>query len=1478
MWFIDRLDPGSAAYNVAEQVRWRGPICVPVLQKALAEIVSRHETLRTTLHESAEQLAQIIAPHVELELAVVDASAADDPEAEAARRVVEEARAPFDLAAGPLFRATLVRVGPDDHVLVLVLHHIVSDGWSIRILREELLALYDAFSRHEPSPLKDLPVQYADYAVWQREKWRERQQVLLAYWTSVLTGAPLLELPTDRPRPPTPSHRGATHRFVIPEPEVEALETLARREGATLFMTLLATFATLLSRYSGQTDIVIGTPAANRVRAEVEPLIGCFVNTLALRLDLAGSPPVSELLRRVRGVTLAAYEHQEAPFEQVIERLQLARDQSRAALFQVMFVFGNNPRVDIAPPGVQLEWSATDRRSSMFDLTLSLGRAGGRLEARLDYDSDLFDQATAERLAAGYCALLEATVAGPEGPALELPVMPEAERQRVLIEWNATSRGLPAMGCLREVFEHAALQYRERVALASTSDALTYEALNERANQLGRHLRRLGVRRGVIVAICLERGIDLVVAVLGVIKAGGAYLPLDPEYPHARIDFMVDDAKPSLVITHERILLRLSRSVPALYLDSQAMEIAREDRTNLDVELSPSDLANVIYTSGSSGRPKGVMVEHGGLCNLAMSQAVAFRVTPESRVLQFASASFDACTSEIFATFASGAALFVAAKEEIMPGPPLQQLLQHAKISHVTLPPSALDLLDPERLPELRTLVSAGERCSKELVARWSSGRVVLNAYGPTETSVCATISEPLDGDTEPPIGRPIDNARTYVLDEAARAVPIGVPGELYIGGAGVSRGYLGQPELTSTRFVPDPFSDVPGARLYRSGDQCRWREDGTLEFLGRLDHQVKVRGFRIELGEIESVLLASAGVRAAVVLAREDVPGDKRLVAYVVAADGATIEADALRTELGRALPDHMVPNAFVVLENLPLNANGKVDRRALPVPDFTASAGEYVAPRTPMEEAVAQIWADVMHLERVGVHDDFFALGGHSLLAIQVVSRIRSRLKIDVPLRALFESATVARLTLCIASIVVARPIEPIAAVDRDAPPDLSRDLSYSNEYALAWIRVRPLASFFQAHSVVRRTGPLDRTLLERAFREVFRRHDVLRRTFDASTQTMGSLDHESLPIESDDSSGARDGEERGRELVEESLSGPIVLDGGPLTRVRIIRHGAEDHTMTIVCHPLANDPVGIQLFVAELGALYEALATGTALPPEPTVQYRDFARWQREWFAGAGSERVAAARAHYAKATPVALTCRRERLGPPRLESVETDFTLDADTFARLRAFCMTQAVTPYVLFLAAIGLVAECGSGQHAATIATLVNTQRNQHRDLATMLGFFFNQVFCHTSSASSETFGELVERARRAADEGLAFGDVPAALVLEDAAVMDSPLFRIAINGPNLSAPGGPAPVAAAPPVTKSAAPGVRGARNELMFSGWQVGDRLACAVSGAADVYGADSVRAIADAFQLVLTVLDPDRSLRELRRELDGALAVPT
>ena len=1069
MWFQDQLGgKGAISNNIPVTIKISGSLQVSILEQSIREIIQRHESLRTTIKTVNKQLIQVISENVNFSLPLIDLRLSLNPierERKAQKLIMEEACKPFDLTGNLFLRVKLLRLDETEHLMLITMHHITADAWSIGVFFRELNLIYQAFVTGKSvsskdttqSPLSKLPIQYSDFAVWQRQyiqgKILEQE---LSYWKQQLKGAPnLLQLPTDRTRPPSHSFNGRTQGFVLPKNLTELLKTLSQQTGATLFMTLLAALKTLLYRYTNQEDILIGSPMANRHQPEVEGLIGCFINTIVLRTNLSGNPTFRELLNRVREVSLGAFAHQNLPFEKLVDELQLPRDLSHPPLFQVMFVFQNaTSSRSIELPDLKMDYSIVDNHTAQFDITIHLVEEEFGLVGRLEYNTDLFDDSTITRTIEHFQRLLVGIVADPDRHLSELPLLSPEEQFCLLQTWNQTETEYSQNACIHELFEEQVDKTPDAIAVKFQNKQLTYRELNRRVNRLAHYLQKLGVQPEVMVGICVERSLEMVIGILGILKAGGAYVPLDPAYPQERLAATLTNAQVSVLLTQEdlRSATRLRRSranlpeskSPVVCLDADWDLIKLESEENLPKRSTSENLAYIIYTSGSTGKPKGVMIQHQSLVNYTEAAITGYGISNNDRILQFASISFDAAAEEIFPCLIQGATLILRTKEAISSIPAFLKFCHEQQLTILDLPTAFWHQLVAElsatnsnlNLPDsVRLVILGGEKALPERLKTWQKlipeGVRLVNSYGPTEATIVTTtceLSEFTLSDNigkELPIGKPIPNAKTYILDPYLNLTPVGIPGELYIGGVGVARGYLNRPELTDAAFIRDPFSKTPGARLYKTGDLVRYRTDGNIEFLGRIDNQVKIRGFRIELGEIETLLAQHPQVQAAVVIDREDRPGEKRLVAYVVtvpnpkiinpkAINSKSINISELRHFIEQKLPKYMVPEVFVVLENLRLNTNGKVDRRALPVPDTNRPELEetFVPPRTSTEQILAEIFSQILEVDRVGVRDDFFELGGNSLLLTQLMTQVLKNFTLDLTVMDLFEAPNVAAL----------------------------------------------------------------------------------------------------------------------------------------------------------------------------------------------------------------------------------------------------------------------------------------------------------------------------------------------------------------------------------------------------------------------------------------------------------------------------------
>src|SRR5258706_5917242 len=1239
LWFLNQLEPESCAYNERSALRLDGALDLDALQRAINAIVSRHEVLRTTYAttDGGEPL-QHIGERKAIDLPVIDISglAEHQRDGEVQRIATELRDQPFDLGRDWPLRLALIKLAPCCHVLIEVKHHIASDGWSSSVFTRELAALYNCLSHGLPSPLPELAIQYADYAVWQRE-WLQGSvlEKQLAFWMAQLKEVPVLDLPTDRPRQASSHNSGAKQTLNLPQALIDSLRSLSKREGTTLFMTLLAAFQVLLHRYTGQDDIAVGSPIAGRTRKETEGLIGFFVNTLVLRTKLQGNPSFRELLARVRETALQAYEHQDLPFEKLVEELNPDRNQSQTPLFQAMFAVQNMPRSNLDLSGLKVSPVEIEASTAKFDIWAAFVEQDGEMNLRIEYRTDLFEAATIERMLGHFQNLLEGIVSNPEQRISGLRLLSETEKCQLLVEWNDTSREYPSDRCIHELFEEQVERTPDAPAVVFDEQQLTYRELNNQANRLAHYLQNNGVGVESLVGICLERSIDLIVGLLGILKAGGAYVPLDPSYPKERLAFMLRDSAAQVLITEHALVDQFPDcGAKMIFLDRYSAKIGEESDRNGAGHATPDSLAYVIYTSGSTGEPKGVAVSQRAINRLVINSDY-LQITSADVMAQGSNVSFDAATFEIWGALLNGARLVSIAKDTLLSPPALFSAIERHGITTLFLTTPLFNQMVeqiPSALGKLRNLLFGGEAADPRRVdglLRNGPPVRLLHVYGPTETTTFASwhlVYSVSEDATSIPIGKPIVNTEIYILDSHLDPVPIGVAGELHIGGVGLARGYLNRPELTSEKFIDHSFNGEPTRRLYKTGDLARYLPDGNIEFIGRIDNQVKIRGFRIELGEVEATLGRHLAIREAVVLAREDSPGDRRLVAYVVAAPDCAPSINELRDLLQQKLPEYMVPSAFVILKELPLNPNGKLDRKALPAPDQSRFEMDenYFVPRTPVEEILATIWAGILMLDKVGIHDNFFQLGGHSLLATQVISRVNDTFAIGLPLRRLFETPTIAGLAASIDASLTAKSdtqsIPPMVPRARtcDAP------LSFAQQRLWFLDRLDPDSATYNVPAAFRIEGVLNVRALEQSLSEVVTRHEALRTIFPMiqgePVQTILAPSEILLKYTDLSRRSQRDREPELNNLLQQNTERPFDLESGPLLRSQLIRLASREYVLLLSMHHIVSDGWSLGVLYRELSGLYQSYASGTPSSlPELTIQYADYSVWQRQWLQG-------------------------------------------------------------------------------------------------------------------------------------------------------------------------------------------------------------------------------------------------------------------
>ena len=1398
-WFLWQLEPESAAYHIPSVLRLRGRLDLDALQRSFDSLVARHETLRTRFRLDGDEARQEIAASMALPLDIVALGPLE--EGALARQVETTIARPFDLERGPLLRVSLLRLAEDDHVLVLVQHHIVSDGWSMQVMVEELVQLYAAYSQGLDVGLPALPIQYADYALWQRS-WMEagEKERQLAYWTGLLGGEqPVLELPFDRPRPARQSHRGAQLGFELPRELVEAVRALAQREGASSFMLLLASFQALLYRYSGQADIRVGVPIANRNRVETERLIGFFVNTQVLKADLDGRMGFDELLAQARQRALEAQAHQDLPFEQLVEALQPERNASHNPLFQVLF--NHQSEIRSVTPEVQLEdlrleGLAWDGQTAQFDLTLDIQEDENGIWASFDYATDLFDASTVERLAGHWRNLLRGIVANPRQRLGELPLLDAPERRQTLSEWNPAQRECAVQGTLQQRFEEQARQRPQAVALILDEQRLSYGELNARANRLAHCLIARGVGADVPVGLALERSLDMLVGLLAILKAGGAYLPLDPAAPEERLAHILDDSGVRLLLTQGHLLEHLPRQAGVEVLAIDGLVLDGYAESDPLPTLSADNLAYVIYTSGSTGKPKGTLLTHRNALRLFSATEAWFGFDERDVWTLFHSYAFDFSVWEIFGALLYGGRLVIVPQWVSRSPEDFYRLLCREGVTVLNQTPSAFKQLMAvacsadmaTQQPALRYVIFGGEALDLQSLRPWfqrfgDRQPQLVNMYGITETTVHVTyrpVSEAdLKGGLVSPIGGTIPDLSWYILDRDLNPVPRGAVGELYIGRAGLARGYLRRPGLSATRFVPNPFPGGAGERLYRTGDLARFQADGNIEYIGRIDHQVKVRGFRIELGEIEAALAGLAGVRDAVVLAHDGV-GGTQLVGYVVAdsAEDAERLRESLRESLKRHLPDYMVPAHLMLLERMPLTVNGKLDRQALPQPDASLSQQAYRAPGSELEQRIAAIWAEILGVERVGLDDNFFELGGHSLLATRVISRVRQEQQLDASLKALFERPVLEAFAQGLERTTDAVSTIPLA--DRQQP----LALSFAQERQWFLWQLEPESAAYHIPSALRLRGRLDVDALQRSFDSLVARHETLRTRF----RLEGGRSYQQVqPAVSVSIEREQFGEEGLIERIQAIVVQPFDLERGPLLRVNLLQLAEDDHVLVLVQHHIVSDGWSMQVMVEELVQLYAAYSQGldVGLPALP-IQYADYALWQRSWMEAGEKERQLAYWTGLLGGEQPVLELPFDRPRPARQShrGAQLGFELPRELVEAVRALAQREGASSFMLLLASFQALLYRYSGQ--ADIRVGVPIANRNRVETERLIGFFVNTQVLKADLDGRMGFDELLAQARQRALEAQAHQDLPFEQLVEalqpERNASHNPLFQVLFN------------------------------------------------------------------------------------------------
>ena len=1399
LWFLDQLEPNSSAYNMPAALKLSGQLNIRALRQSLLEIIRRHESLRTVFSTHNEQPVQIILPKLLIAIPVIDLRALSSAQRQKEVRwlAAQAAEVPFDLVNGPLLRVAVLKLANFEHILLFTTHHIISDGWSNGVLIREFTTLYAAFSTNHPSPLPELPIQYADFAVWQRQHLQgEALANQLRYWEKTLSQAPSqLKLSTDHPRSARQNCLAGGQPWQLAYSLTEALKAISRQEKVTLFITLLTLFKCLLYRYTGQADVLVGTPIANRNRVELEGLVGFFANTLVMRSVISGNQSFRALLGQVRRVALSAYTHQDLPFEQLVDTLRLERDLSYHPLFQVMFTLQRAPMDNQSLPGLTISSFNEGNRGAKFDLSCMLWETETGLEGLLEYNADLFEASTIARMGQHFQTLIEGAVNHPDLPLADLPLLSAAEHQQLLVDWNQTQVDTPHSEIVHQLFEAQVERTPDAIAVVLDTHSVTYQALNQRANQLAHYLRQLGVVPETLVGVYMERSIEMIVGLLAILKAGGAYVPLDPSYPKTRLQFMLADANVNVLLTQQHLLERLEDlsyegNLQTVCLDRDWSTMARLSRENPATLVTHHNLAYAMYTSGSSGQPKGVQIEHVALHNLVAWHAKTFRPSLEDRVSQFASLSFDASSWEIWHCLSTGASLYIVPEQYRLSPLAFQKWLGAQQITVGFLPTPVLEAFlaipwtDANHC--LETLHTGGAPLLS--VPQVAFPFAIINDYGPSECTVITTYDQ-VDVQRHnrllPSIGRPIANIQVYLLDAYGQPVPIGVPGELHVSGIGLARGYLNRPELTAEKFIANPFGS---GRLYKTGDLTRYRSDGTIEFLGRIDHQIKMRGFRIELGEIEAALHGHASIQQALVVAQAEVDAPTRLIAYVVPAVGYAPTPSELRHYLKQQLPEYMLPSVFMLLQAFPLTPNGKVDRQALPAssqlrPELIET---FVAPRTPIEVLLADIWSQVLGVEQVGVWDNFFELGGHSLLVTQVMSRVRQNLAIDLPLRYLFEFPTVAEFAK-----MVQRQIDQANAPFTPPITPVERTHNYPLSFAQErlWF-LEQLQSGIFAHNIptaVRLTGPLDVAAVELSLNEIVQRHEVLRVTFQVidghPMQVLESTAHVVVPVVDLQALAASVQAATVQDLVHTEIRCPFDLTQGPLLRCTLLKLAETEHIALFTMHHIVSDGWSMGVLIRELAVFYQGFAAcrPVSLPPLP-IQYADFTLWQRQWLQDENLEHhLEYWRRQLAGSNSLQLPTDYSPSGISSYRGKTHTWQLSPEVSQSLVGLSRQAGVTLFMTLMAAFKILLHRQNKQTDIVLGTDI-ANRNR-AEVEQLIGFFVNIVVLRTSLAGNPTFQELLRRVFDVSMAAYAHQDLPFSKLVEalqpDRHSSATPLFQV---------------------------------------------------------------------------------------------------
>jgi len=1486
LWFLYQIDPKSVAYNIFTTVRISSKLDIEALRRAWKKIIARHPILRTTYTSYAGTPVQQIHEQKEFDFQITDASNWSEDYLQ--EQIFIETDRPFNLEIDSVLRINLFTQSVEEHILLLTMHHIAGDLWSFDILLNQLQTFYIGEIEKIDSQQEDSAenLSYIEFVCWQSELLSSsRGEELSSYWQKQLAGElSILNLPTDKSRPPVQTYQAGTHILKLDEQLIQKLRNLAIASGTSLDLILLSAFYVQLYRYTQQEDILVGIPMASRWSGEFKETVGYLVNEVVLRTSVSGKFTFTELLSQVTDKVQEAQKHQNYPFSLLVKQLQLERDSSRYPLFQASF---NSQKQRWYQPGLasshrqmlQMEpYFLGYKRGVTSDLDVLVMEAAEVLQVCWQYNTDLFDASSIARMAGHFQTLLEGIVANPQQSISQLPLLTQAERQQLLVEWNNTTKDYPFDKCIHKLFEEQVERSPDAVAVVFEGEQLTYRELNTRANQLAHYLRSLEVEPEVLVGICVERSFDMIVGLLGILKAGGAYVPIDPAYPIERIAYMLDDSGLPVLLTQKKLVASLPKhQAQVVCLDSDWSEISAESQLPPITEVIPKNLAYVIYTSGSTGKPKGVLIAHSGLLNLVFWHQRAFEITSLDRTTQLAGTAFDASAWEVWPYLASGASIYLIEPEILLSPEKLRDWIVSKKITITFVPtPIAEKLLSMQWPPDgaLQIMLTGGDKLHHYSLA--SIPFKVVNNYGPTENTVVTTSGLIVfDGtdNTLPHIGHPIDNTQVYLLDPYLQPVPIGVPGELHIASVGLARGYLNRPDLTEAKFIPNPFSNEPGFRLYKTGDLARYLPDGNIEFLGRIDNQVKIRGFRIELGEVEAALSQHPAIRETVVITRENSAGDKQLVAYLVPHQEAAPTVSDLRCFLKAQLTEYMVPSNFVTLDTLPLTPNGKVDRHALPQPDFRAELElTFVAPRTPIEEMLANIWAWVLGIKQVGIEDNFFELGGHSLLATQVISRVRDTLAVELPLRSLFEAPTVASFAQQVENSLHSGqsiPAQPLLPIPR------SSNLPLSFAQARLWFldQLQPNSAFYNIPTALRLSGQLNVTALESSNNEIIRRHEALRTNFTiiegqpiqviASTLELKLLfvDLQNLPFD--------EREVEAQRLATNEAQQPFDLEREPLVRAKLLQLNQAEYIFLLTVHHIIFDGWSTGVFYKELAALYEAYCIGQPkVLPQLPIQYADFAVWQRHWLTGEVLETQLNywKQKHNSAPALLELPTDRPRTAVQSYRGAYQEFQLPIELSKAIVSLSQRLEVTLFMTLYAAFQTLLYRYSGQDDIVVGTPVANRNRQ--EIEGLIGFFVNTLALRTDLSGHPTFEQLLARVREVALGAYTHQDLPFEQLVEalqpERSLSYTPLFQVMFTLDD-------AIVASMklPELTVSSFSFETGtAKFDLTLSIENTADRLRGVWEYNSDLFDAPSIERMTQHFQILLEgiVANPQQSISQL------------